>query len=59
MGLFDRICSADSMIKFPALYKPSQNAEYFNVKVSFYFVEIIMLIKKDNLIIKHIQFIKL
>ncbi|OWF51162.1 phospholipid-transporting ATPase IA [Mizuhopecten yessoensis] len=33
MGLFDRICSAESMMKFPALYKSSQNAEYFNVKV--------------------------
>jgi len=34
MGLFDRICSAESMMKFPALYKSSQNAEYFNVKVT-------------------------
>ncbi|KAJ8297759.1 hypothetical protein KUTeg_024290 [Tegillarca granosa] len=33
MGLFDRICSAESMMKFPALYKISQNAELFNVKV--------------------------
>ncbi|KAK3100430.1 hypothetical protein FSP39_019862 [Pinctada imbricata] len=33
MGLFDRICSSESMMKFPALYKSSQNAELFNVKV--------------------------
>ncbi|XP_061165373.1 probable phospholipid-transporting ATPase IA isoform X3 [Saccostrea echinata] len=33
MGLFDRICSAESMMKFPALYKASQNAELFNAKV--------------------------
>jgi hypothetical protein len=33
MGLFDRICSSESMMKFPALYKSSQNAELFNAKV--------------------------
>lgn len=33
MGLFDRTCSAETMMKFPALYKPSQSAQYFNVKV--------------------------
>lgn len=33
MGLFDKICSADTMLKYPALYKPSQNAQLFNVKV--------------------------
>ncbi|XP_056012392.1 probable phospholipid-transporting ATPase IA isoform X3 [Ostrea edulis] len=33
MGLFDRICSSESMMKFPALYKSSQNAELFNTKV--------------------------
>ena len=35
MGLFDRICSAESMMKFPALYKASQNAELFNAKVQY------------------------
>ncbi|CAC5421630.1 DRS2 [Mytilus coruscus] len=33
IGLFDRICSSESMMKFPALYKASQQAELFNVKV--------------------------
>ncbi|XP_045203321.2 probable phospholipid-transporting ATPase IA isoform X3 [Mercenaria mercenaria] len=33
MGLFDRYCSAESRIKFPELYKSSQNAQQFNVKV--------------------------
>lgn len=33
MGLFDKICSAETMLKYPALYKPSQNAQLFNVKV--------------------------
>ncbi|XP_074651102.1 putative phospholipid-transporting ATPase IA isoform X3 [Tubulanus polymorphus] len=33
IGLFDRYCSAESRLRFPALYKPSQNAELFNVKV--------------------------
>ena len=33
IGLFDRICSAESMMRFPALYKSSQQAELFNVKV--------------------------
>ena len=35
MGLFDRICSSESRIKFPELYKSSQNAQQFNVKVSY------------------------
>ena len=34
MGLFDRYCSAENRIKFPELYKSSQNAQQFNVKVS-------------------------
>ena len=34
MGLFDRICSTESRLKFPELYKSSQNAQQFNVKVS-------------------------
>ncbi|CAG2068417.1 unnamed protein product [Timema podura] len=33
MGLFDKVCSADTMLKYPALYKPSQNADLFNVRV--------------------------
>ncbi|KAL5012928.1 hypothetical protein ScPMuIL_011479 [Solemya velum] len=33
MGLFDRYCSSDARMKFPSLYKSSQNAEHFNVKV--------------------------
>uniref|UniRef100_A0A336MAD4 Phospholipid-transporting ATPase n=1 Tax=Culicoides sonorensis TaxID=179676 RepID=A0A336MAD4_CULSO len=33
MGLFDKICSAETMEKYPALYKPSQSAKLFNVKV--------------------------
>ncbi|XP_071786477.1 probable phospholipid-transporting ATPase IA isoform X3 [Asterias amurensis] len=33
IGLFDRNISVESMQKFPQLYKPSQNSEYFNSKV--------------------------
>lgn len=33
MGLFDRTCSAETMMTFPSLYKPSQSAKLFNVKV--------------------------
>lgn len=33
LGLFDKICSAETTLKYPALYKPSQSAELFNVKV--------------------------
>ncbi|CAH1113541.1 unnamed protein product [Psylliodes chrysocephalus] len=33
MGLFDKPCSADKMMQYPQLYKPSQNGEMFNIKV--------------------------
>lgn len=33
LGLFDRYCSAESMVRFPQLYKQSQNSELFNVKI--------------------------
>lgn len=33
MGLFDKTCSSEARINFPKLYKPSQSAQYFNVKV--------------------------
>lgn len=33
MGLFDRLCSCESMLRFPVLYKSSQNSEFFNVKI--------------------------
>lgn len=33
IGIFDKVCSADTMLKYPALYKPSQNAQLFNVRV--------------------------
>ncbi|XP_035204771.1 phospholipid-transporting ATPase IA-like, partial [Stegodyphus dumicola] len=33
IGLFDRTCSAETMLKFPALYKTSQSSEFFNVQV--------------------------
>lgn len=38
MGLFDKICSADTMLKYPALYKPSQNAQLFNVKIFWFWI---------------------
>ena len=34
IGLFDRYCSAESMLRYPSLYKSSQNSTFFNVKVS-------------------------
>lgn len=33
MGLFDKVCSSETMLKYPALYKPSQSGEFYNVKV--------------------------
>lgn len=33
MGLFDKTCSAETMMAYPQLYKPSQSGELFNVKV--------------------------
>jgi len=33
IGMFDRYCSVDTLLHFPALYKSSQNSELFNVKV--------------------------
>ncbi|XP_031340747.1 probable phospholipid-transporting ATPase IA isoform X3 [Photinus pyralis] len=33
LGLFDKSCGADVMLKYPKLYKPSQSGELFNVKV--------------------------
>ncbi|XP_038055242.1 probable phospholipid-transporting ATPase IA isoform X6 [Patiria miniata] len=33
IGLFDRNIRVESMQRFPQLYKPSQNSEYFNSKV--------------------------
>ncbi|KAF5302279.1 hypothetical protein FQA39_LY10318 [Lamprigera yunnana] len=33
LGLFEKTCSADLLLKYPNLYKPSQSGELFNVKV--------------------------
>ncbi|ESP01821.1 hypothetical protein LOTGIDRAFT_225116 [Lottia gigantea] len=33
MGLFDRYCSTETMMKNPILYKDSQKGKFFNVKV--------------------------
>ncbi|XP_072899859.1 phospholipid-transporting ATPase IB isoform X2 [Hemitrygon akajei] len=33
MGIFERTCSQDNMLRFPQLYKISQNADCFNTKV--------------------------
>ncbi|XP_066252376.1 probable phospholipid-transporting ATPase IA isoform X2 [Euwallacea similis] len=33
MGLFDKSCSAEKMVTYPQLYKPSQTGELFNIKV--------------------------
>ena len=35
LGLLDRCCSAETMMRFPAIYKMSQNRSDFNIKVSF------------------------
>lgn len=34
LGIFERSCSQESMLRFPQLYKITQNAEGFNTKVS-------------------------
>ena len=33
LGLLDRCCSAETMMRFPAMYKMSQNRSDFNIKV--------------------------
>ncbi|XP_074026035.1 ATPase phospholipid transporting 8A1 isoform X3 [Leptinotarsa decemlineata] len=33
MGLFDKPCSAENMMMYPKLYKPSQSGELFNIRV--------------------------
>ncbi|XP_065355630.1 probable phospholipid-transporting ATPase IA isoform X1 [Calliphora vicina] len=33
IGIFEKVCSAETMLKYPFLYKPSQNAKLFNVQV--------------------------
>lgn len=33
IGIFDKVCSAETMLKYPELYKPSQDAQLLNVKV--------------------------
>lgn len=33
MGLFEKVCTSDTMLKYPVLYKPLQNGKLFNVKV--------------------------
>lgn len=34
LGIFERSCSQESMLRFPQLYKITQNAEGFNTKVT-------------------------
>lgn len=36
IGLFDRTVTSESMLKYPKLYKESQNAEIYNTKVGNY-----------------------
>ncbi|XP_062560448.1 phospholipid-transporting ATPase IA isoform X12 [Armigeres subalbatus] len=38
MGLFDKVTSAEQMLKEPRLYEPSQSAKLFNVKVFWYWI---------------------
>ncbi|XP_037944939.1 probable phospholipid-transporting ATPase IA isoform X2 [Teleopsis dalmanni] len=33
LGLFEKVCSAETMLKYPLLYKPSQSGKLFNVRV--------------------------
>jgi hypothetical protein len=34
LGLLDRCCSAKTIMRFPAIYKMSQNRSDFNIKVN-------------------------
>lgn len=45
LGLLDRCCSAETMTRFPAIYKMSQNRSDFNIKV-----------KETIIIKKHYEF---
>jgi len=38
LGLLDRCCSAETMMRFPAIYKMSQNRSDFNIKVNYDFI---------------------
>lgn len=33
LGIFERSCTQDSMLRFPQLYKITQNADGFNTRV--------------------------
>lgn len=37
LGIFERSCRKENMLKYPELYKTSQNAMGFNTKVTLYF----------------------
>ena len=34
MGIFERCCQKETMLKYPELYRTSQEAQGFNAKVS-------------------------
>nr|CAG4636771.1 EOG090X00X3 [Ceriodaphnia reticulata] len=38
LGLFDRRCTAEVSYRYPQLYKPSQTAQHFNVKVFWFWM---------------------
>jgi phospholipid-transporting ATPase len=38
LGLFDRRCTAEVSYRYPQLYKPSQSAQHFNVKVFWFWM---------------------
>ncbi|XP_041359163.1 probable phospholipid-transporting ATPase IA isoform X2 [Gigantopelta aegis] len=38
MGLFDRFCTAETMMKNPNLYKDSQKGKFFNVRVFWFWI---------------------
>lgn len=40
LGIFERSCQKENMLKYPELYKTSQNALDFNTKVEVTLIEI-------------------
>lgn len=40
LGLLDRSCSAETMMRFPAIYKMSQSRSDFNIKVCLNFYSV-------------------
>jgi hypothetical protein len=54
LGLLDRCCNAETMMKYPAIYKVSQDRSDFNIKVN---IQIFIKNKKEFLFIDFLDLV--